>query len=178
MVTLPTASSRAIVCRLGELPLAHYPPLRPCPVSLTNLARRNWQRRLLPVHKRSRFPVGRRRLSQFRLSKPGLSIVSVAAFLFRLALTGFGLFSPPAAAVQNPHGVQLVYVKSDPTKKPEPPAPVIAPPGSDLYLAQRGDSIPSVARKYLKRTKYLTSTELAGTIQEPNPNPQQVFLKS
>ena len=118
------------------------------------------------------------RLSQFKFLKPGLSIASVAAFLFRLALTGFGLFSPPAAAVQNPHGVQLVQVKSDPNKKPEIPAPVIAPPGSDLYLAQRGDSIPSVARKYLKRTKYLTSTELAGAIREANHNRQGVFLKS
>ena len=117
------------------------------------------------------------RLSQFRLSKSRLSIASVAAFLFRLALTGFGLFSPPAAAVQNPHGV-FVQVKADATKKPEPPAPVIAPPGSDLYLAQRGDSIPSVARKYLKRTKYLTSTELAGAIREANHNRQGVFLKS
>src|SRR5260370_17062298 len=132
MVTLPTASSRAIVCRLGELPLAHYPPLRPCPVSLTNLARRNWQRRLLPVHNGSRFPLWRMRLSQFRLSKPGLSIVSVAAFLFRLALTGFGLFSPPPAAVQNPHGVQLVQVKADATKNPESPPPVLASPGSAL----------------------------------------------
>ncbi len=118
------------------------------------------------------------RLSQFRLSKPGLSIASVAAFLLRLALTGFGLFSPPAAAVQNPHGVQLVQVKADPTKKPEPAAAVIAPPGSDLYVAQRGDTMPSVARKYLKRTKYLTSTELAGAIREANHNRQGVFLKS
>ena len=74
--------------------------------------------------------------------------------------------------------MQLVQVKADPTKKPEPPAPVIAPPGSDLYLAQRGDSIPSVARKYLKRTKYLTSTELAEAIREANHNRQGVFLKS
>jgi hypothetical protein len=118
------------------------------------------------------------RLSQFKFLKPGLSIASVAAFLFRLALTGFGLFSPPAAAVQNPHGVQLVQVKADATKKPEPPAPVIAPPGSDLYVAQRGDSITAVARKYLKRTKYLTSTELAGAIREANHNRQGVFLKS
>jgi hypothetical protein len=118
------------------------------------------------------------RLSQFRLSKSRLSIASITVFVFRLALVGFGLFSPPAAAVQNPHGVQLVQVKADPTKKPEPPAPVIVPPGSDLYLAQRGDSIPSVARKYLKRTKYLTSTELAGAIREANHNRQGVFLKS
>jgi len=32
-------------------------------------------------------------------------------------------------------------------------------------VAQRGDSIPSVARKNLRRTKYLTSAELAEAIR-------------
>ncbi len=84
--------------------------------------------------------------------------------------------------MQNPHAAQLVQAKADATKKPEPPAPVIAaviaPPGSDLYVAQRGDSITSVARKYLKRTKYLTSAELAEAIRAANHNRQGVFLKS
>ncbi len=99
-------------------------------------------------------------------------------------MAGFGLFSllfsPPAAGVQNPHGVQLVQVKADATKKLEPPAPVsiIAPPGSALYVAQRGDSIPSVARKNLKRTKYLTSSELAEAIRAANHDRKGVFLKS
>ena len=118
------------------------------------------------------------RLSQFRLSKPRLSIAAIAALLFPLALTFLVLFCPPAAGVQNPHGVQLVQVKADATKKPEPPAPVVAPPGSDLYVAQRGDSLPAVARKYLRRTKYLTSSELAAAIREANNNRQGVFLKS
>ena len=120
------------------------------------------------------------RLSTARLSKPSVSITSVALFLVQLALTGFGLFSATAAGVQNPHALQLMQVKADATKRPAPPAlvSVIAPPGSDLYLAQRGDSIPSVARKYLRRTQYLTSTELAEAIREANPNRQGVFLKS
>ena len=114
----------------------------------------------------SRFPAAR------------LSITRVASLTFQLALIAFVLFSLEAAAVQNPHAVQLMQVKADTTKKPEPPAPLIAPPGSDLYQAQRGDSITSVARKYLKRTKYLTSTELAEAIREANHNRQGVFLKS
>src|SRR5258707_13626907 len=92
----------------GTSPSA-LPPLRPCPVALTNLARRNWPPGLLPVHNRSRFPLWRMRLSQFRLSKPGLSIASVAAFQLRLALTGFGLVSPAAATLSNPHGEQLAH---------------------------------------------------------------------
>jgi len=118
------------------------------------------------------------RLSIPSVSIPSVSITTVAVFLVRLALVSFGLLSPPAAGVQNPHAVQLVQVKANAAKKPEPPAPVIAPPGSDLYLAQRGDSIPSVARKYLKRTKYLTSAELAEAIRAANHNRQGVFLKS
>jgi hypothetical protein len=120
------------------------------------------------------------RVSTFRLSAVRVSAVSVAAFLLGLALTSFGLFLPTAAGVQNPHAVQLIKAKADATKKPVPPAPiaVIVPPGCDLYLAQRGDSIPSVARKYLKKTKYLTSTELAEAIREANHNRQGVLLKS
>jgi hypothetical protein len=100
--------------------------------------------------------------------------------MLRVVVASFGLLHPPAAAVQNPHAAQLLQAKADANRKPATPvaAPLIAPPGSDVYLAQRGDSIPSVARKYLKRTKYLTSNELAGAIREANHNRQGVFLKS
>jgi hypothetical protein len=114
-----------------------------------------------------------------------LSIATVATFLLRVVISTFGLFSPPAAAVQNPHGAQLVQVKVDATKKAELSrvAPPIVPPGCDLYIAKRGDSLPSVARKYLKRTKYLTSSELSDAIVqanhgEANHNRQGVLLKS
>ena len=51
------------------------------------------------------------------------------------------------------------------------------PPGNSLYQAQRGDSIPSVARKYLRKTRYLTSSELAEAIRANNGNRQGAFLK-
>jgi len=93
-----------------------------------------------------------------------------------LALAGF--IAPAATAVQNPHGVKLVAVKVDTTKKVEPPAPVIAPPGSALYQARRGDSMPAVARQFLKQTKYLTSSELAEAIRGANNNRQGTFFKA
>ncbi len=101
----------------------------------------------------------------------------------RIALASFGLLCPTVAAVQNPHAAQLVQANADATKRPDlsagvVSAPVNLPPGSDLYVAQRGDSIPSVARKNLRRTKYLTSTELAEAIRAANQNRQGVFLKS
>jgi hypothetical protein len=126
----------------------------------------------------SRFSMPRR--STARCSAARFLIASFPALLLRLSLASLGLLCPPAAAVQNPHAAQLIQVKADATKKSQIPAPVsiVVPPGSDLYMAQRGDSLPSVARKYLKRTKYLTSAELAEAIREANHNRQGVFLKS
>jgi hypothetical protein len=121
------------------------------------------------------------KLSPARLLKTRLSMANAAAIVIRLTLSSFGLFSPTAAGVQNPHALHLMQAKtSATTKKSESPAPVavIAPPGSEVYTAQRGESIPSVARKYLKRTKYLTSSELAEAIRVANDNRQGVFLKS
>jgi hypothetical protein len=54
----------------------------------------------------------------------------------------------------------------------------IVPPGSALYLAKRGDSIPSVARRYLSQTSYLTSTELAEAIRKSNGDLRGTFLKA
>ena len=105
------------------------------------------------------------------------SIARMIKFRPQLIVAACVLYSLEAAAVQNPHAAQLIQVKADTAKKPVPP-PLIAPPGSDVYLAQRGDSIPSVARKYLKRTKYLTSNELAEAIRAANQSRQGVFLKS
>lgn len=108
---------------------------------------------------------------------PRLSIVSAAAVLSRLVLALFGLLCPTAAAVQNPHAAQFIQTKAETTKKMEPPAPLVAPPGSEVYQAQRGDSLPAVARKYLKKTKYLTSVELVEAVRAANGNFQGTFLK-
>ena len=104
-----------------------------------------------------------------------LTAGTLGVFLL-LTLAGSG-FVPVASAVKNPHGIQLVPVKVDTTKRPEPPVPVIAPPGSEIYETQRGDSIPSIAKKYLHRTKYLTSIELAEAVRQANDNLQGTYLK-
>ena len=78
-------------------------------------------------------------------------------------------------AVQNPHAAQLMRVKAEATRST--PAPMAVPAGSELYQAQRGDSIPAVARKYLRKTKYLTSAELGEAIRSANGNRQATFLK-
>jgi hypothetical protein len=110
------------------------------------------------------------------------------AFFPALALAGLLAFYSKATAVQNPHAahllqvgkasVQTASVKSDSGKNVQVPTPVAVPPGYDLYTALRGDSLPSVARKYLKKTKYLTSSELTEAIRSANNNRQGTFLKA
>ncbi|MBI1741041.1 MAG: hypothetical protein HYR57_09220 [Candidatus Koribacter versatilis] len=107
-----------------------------------------------------------------------LSARVLVALAFPLTLAGF---FTPAFAVQNPHALHLISVKNQTAKKP-PQAPaivrVIAPPGSVLHEARRGDSIPSVARQYLRKTSYLTSSELGEAIRQANNGRQGTFLKS
>ncbi len=65
-------------------------------------------------------------------------------------------------------------------KAPEASAltPPVAPPGSALYVAKRGDSIPLVARHYISQTSYLTSSELAEAIRKANSDLRTNFLKA
>ena len=46
----------------------------------------------------------------------------------------------------------------------------IAAPGTEIYTAKRGEAIPTIARRYLGRTSYLTSSELADAIRAVNHN--------
>jgi hypothetical protein len=43
-----------------------------------------------------------------------------------------------------------------------------AAPGTEIYTAKRGEAIPTVARRYLGRTSYLTSSELSDAIRAAN----------
>jgi hypothetical protein len=103
-----------------------------------------------------------------------LRVLIALAFLIVVPAT----FGPTAGAVQNPHAAQLISVKSQTSQKQQAPqqATVTAPPGSVIHVAVRGDSIPSVSRQYLKKTSYLTSSELADAIRQANGNRQGTFL--
>ena len=46
--------------------------------------------------------------------------------------------------------------------------PLTAAPGTELYTAKRGEAIPTIARRYLGKTSYLTSSELADAIRSLN----------
>ena len=53
----------------------------------------------------------------------------------------------------------------------------VAPAGSALYLAKRGDTVALVARHYISQTSYLTTGELGEAIRKANPGSQATFLK-
>jgi hypothetical protein len=102
-----------------------------------------------------------------------LSSVLIFNFLYIAA-------APPAAAQQDAHPKLLPASRSAVPIVPKTPEAslVTAPPGSALYEAKRGDSVPLIARHYLGQTKYLTSSELAEAIRQANPDLHATFLKA
>jgi hypothetical protein len=72
----------------------------------------------------------------------------------------------PAAQAANLHAASASVPATKPAIIPEPK--LIAPPGTELYTAKRGEAIPTIARRYLGRTSYLTSSELAAAIRTAN----------
>jgi len=101
---------------------------------------------------------------------------SVAAFTLRLAITGFGLLCPTAAAVQNPHTAQLIRA-NDVSKKSALAGfhTCCCAPRLRSLRGPAGRQHPSVARKNLRRTKYLTSAELAEAIRAANQIVRESF---
>jgi hypothetical protein len=88
--------------------------------------------------------------------------------------------APQAGQVQSPAtngNAQLQPVSvttAKPTNIPEPKvaAPNLVNPGTEIYTAKRGEAIVTVARRYLGRTAYLTSSELSDAIRAANHKPE------
>jgi hypothetical protein len=57
-------------------------------------------------------------------------------------------------------------------------SPSSTPLATEVYTAKRGESIPAVAHQYLKRTAYLTSSELTEAIRQANGNRSGNILKN
>ena len=56
--------------------------------------------------------------------------------------------------------------------------PQTLPPGTAVYTAKRGDSIPAIAHQYLGKTSFLTSSELTEAIRHANGNRSNNLLKA
>ena len=78
---------------------------------------------------------------------------------------------PPAAQIQ----IKTVSETTAPPKGAEIPQPKYS--STQLYTARRGDTVPSVARQFLKDTSYLTSSTLADAIRDANPAHANAVLK-
>ncbi len=113
------------------------------------------------------------RLSSVRIVT-GISCLFFAAAGWRVAshspsdFTAEAQTARPALSPAAPSGAQLLPVSAsipDPAKAAHTP---VAAPGTEIYTAKRGEAIPTIARRYLGRTSYLTSSELADAIRAVN----------
>jgi len=114
------------------------------------------------------------------LRQPGPASLATILFLsFGLLVIDTAL-APSAVAQTTKPKLVLTSRPTTPLvpKAPEPSLVTIAPPGSALYVAKRGDSIPLVARHYLGQTSYLTSSELTEAIHKANGDLHSTFLKA
>ena len=104
-------------------------------------------------------------------------VTGISCLLFGVAAWRFGPHSAndfvaeaqtPQAAVAKQNAGKL-RTASVTTAKPSIPDPKpIAAPGTEIYTAKRGEAIPTIAHRYLSKTSYLTSSELADAIRAVN----------
>ena len=125
------------------------------------------------------------------------SILIISAFscvLFGVAAVRLNSHSSSAEAAQSktpqtvdspPTGAQGAYLEPVSTTLSTAATPADIPssqhlsaPGTALYTAKRGDTIPAVAHQYLKTTSYLTSSELAEAIRHVNGNRSGNILRT
>ena len=66
-----------------------------------------------------------------------------------------------------------------PAKPVPPPTPNVttAPPGTILYTASKGDTMPGLLHKYLWQSTYMTAPEFEAAIRSQNGDFKGVFLK-
>jgi hypothetical protein len=112
------------------------------------------------------------RLSSVRLVA-GISCLSLATAAWVVgSLSSSSEFSAEAqtAKPSAAHAAKLHAVSAsvpDPAKSATATVPLAAP-GTEIYTAKRGEAIPTIARHYLGKTSYLTSSELADAIRSVN----------
>jgi len=110
-----------------------------------------------------------------------ISFTRVLSLLLGFALGHMVSAAPASAQSSQPLRLLRASKPSIPASPKAPDASLvtnIAPPGSALYLAKRGDSVALVARHYLSQTSYLTSGELAEALRKANRDVHGNFLKA
>jgi hypothetical protein len=118
-------------------------------------------------------------------------LTAISCLLFGSAAWRLSPFSSSnfAAQAQTAQAVALTstatHVKPVSTTVSTSPKPADVPdlqptaaPGTEIYSGKRGEAIPTIARRYLGRTSYLTSSELAEAIRKVNGDRSGNTLKA
>jgi hypothetical protein len=108
------------------------------------------------------------RLSSVRIVT-GISCLFFAAAAWQVGSNSSSDFTAEAQTAK-PSATHLHAVSAPVPTTPKPtPLPVpLAAPGTEIYTAKRGEAIPTIARRYLGKSSYLTSSELAAAIRAVN----------
>ncbi len=116
------------------------------------------------------------RLSSARIIT-GISCLFFAAAAWRVGAHSSSNFTAEAQTAKPATTAQL-HPASASIPDPGKPTVPLAAPGSEVYTAKRGEAIPTIARRYLGRTSYLTSSELADAIRHTNGDRTANILKA
>jgi len=96
------------------------------------------------------------------------------AFLLVLSALSAQTTGAPKAPQLNPVKASV----SDPASSASIPSPQAAAAPTEIYTAKRGEAIPTIAHRYLGKTSYLTSAELAEAIRHINGDRTANILKA
>ncbi len=108
------------------------------------------------------------RLSSVRILT-GISCLFFAPAAWHVGSHSSSSFEAEAQTAKPAQASQLHTVKATvPDAKPLPAPVPLAAPGTEIYTAKRGEAIPTIAHRYLGKTSYLTSSELADAIRSVN----------
>jgi len=114
-----------------------------------------------------------------RLGPISLSVALCLSLGLLVSHIGFRVPSAAAQSLQKAKLVPTGNVGVATLKPGEIASPtLVAPPGSTLYVAKRGEAINTVSHHFISQTSYLTSTELTEAIRQANGNLQGNFFKA
>ncbi len=114
-----------------------------------------------------------------RLGPISLSVALCLSLGLLVSHIGFRVPSAAAQSLQKAKLVPTGNVGVATLKPGEIASPtLVAPRGSTLYVAKRGEAINTVSHHFISQTSYLTSTELTEAIRQANGNLQGNFFKA
>jgi hypothetical protein len=98
------------------------------------------------------------RLSSVRIIT-GISCIFFGAAAWRISSHSSSGFTAEAQTVKTSADATAAQLHPISASMPVNTKPVpLAAPGTEIYTAKRGEAIPTIARRYLGRTSYLTSS--------------------